>query len=210
MSERYFYSRVSARDQNLARQLAVARQYKDIPPNNVFCDKQSGKNFCRDEYMALKSRLCAGDEVIVKELDRLGRNKEEIKSEIAWFKENGIDLRILDVPTTLIDFQGQEWIRDMVNNILIEVLGAMAEQEREKTLRRQKEGIEAMPVDAEGYKYSTKTGRRFGRSAKCPENFATVYARQQRGEISVSEAMSLVGVGRTRWYELARQNSCRA
>ena len=210
MSERYFYSRVSARDQNLARQLAVARQYKDIPPNNVFCDKQSGKNFCRDEYMKLKSLLCEGDEVIVKELDRLGRNKEEIKSEIAWFKENGIDLRILDVPTTLIDFQGQEWIRDMVNNILIEVLGAMAEQEREKTLRRQKEGIEAMPVDAQGYKYSIKTGRRFGRSAKCPDNFAAVYARQQRGEISVSEAMSLVGVGRTRWYELARENSCRA
>ena len=209
MSQRYFYSRVSAKDQNLARQLAVARQYKDIPPENVYCDKQSGKNFCRDEYMELKSRLLEGDEVIVKEIDRLGRNKEEIKSEIAWFKENGIDLRILDVPTTLIDFQGQEWVRDMVNNILIEVLGAMAEQEREKTLRRQKEGIEAMPVDEQGYKYSTKTGRRFGRSTKCPDNFTTVYARQQRGEITLSEAMSLVGVGRTRWYELARENSCR-
>ena len=210
MSKRYFYSRVSAKDQNLARQLAVARQYKDIPPSNVYCDKQSGKNFSRDEYMKLKALLHAGDEVIVKELDRLGRNKEEIKSEIAWFKENNVDLRILDVPTTLIDFQGQEWVRDMVNNILIEVLGAMAEQEREKTLRRQKEGIEAMPVDEEGYKYSTKTGRRFGRSVKRPENFATIYARQQRGEISVQEAMSIVGVGRTRWSELARENSCRA
>ena len=210
MSKQYFYSRVSAKDQNLARQLAVARQYKDISPENVYCDKQSGKNFTRDEYMKLKSLLREGDEVIVKELDRLGRNKEEIKTEIAWFKENGIDLRILDVPTTLIDFQGQEWIRDMVNNILIEVLGAMAEQEREKTLRRQKEGIEAMPVDDEGYKYSIKTGRRFGRSVKRPDNFATIYARQQRGEISVQEAMSIVGVGRTRWYELARENSCRA
>ena len=210
MSKRYFYSRVSAKDQNLARQLTVARQYRDIPPENVYCDKLSGKNFARDEYLKLKALLCAGDEVIVKELDRLGRNKEEIKLEIAWFKENGVDLRILDVPTTLIDFQGQDWVRDMVNNILIEVLGAMAEQEREKTLRRQKEGIEAMPIDSEGYKYSTKTGRRFGRSVKCPDNFATVYARQQRGEISVQEAMSIVGVGRTRWYELARENSCRA
>ena len=209
MSERYFYSRVSAKDQNLARQLAVARQYKDIPPENVYCDKQSGKNFSRDEYTALKSKLCAGDEVIVKELDRLGRNKEEIKAEIAWFKENGIDLRILDVPTTLIDFQGQEWVRDMVNNILIEVLGAMAEQEREKTLRRQKEGIEAMPVDKEGYKYSAKTGRRFGRSAKCPANFHEVYRRQQRGDITLQEALEAVGIGRTRWYELARENNCR-
>ena len=210
MSERYFYSRVSAKDQNLARQLAVARQYKDIPPENVYCDKQSGKNFSREEYTALKSKLHSGDEVIVKELDRLGRNKEEIKAEIAWFKENGIDLRILDVPTTLIDFQGQEWVRDMVNNILIEVLGAMAEQEREKTLRRQKEGIEAMPVDKEGYKYSAKTGRRFGRSAKCPDNFYEVYQRQQRGDISLQEALEAVGIGRTRWYELARENSCRA
>ena len=209
MGKRYFYGRVSTKDQNLARQLESARNYnKKI--DRIFTDKQSGKNFSRDEYMKLKALLCQGDEVIVKELDRLGRNKEEIKSEIAWFKENGIDLRILDVPTTLIDFQGQEWIRDMVNNILIEVLGAMAEQEREKTLRRQKEGIEAMPVDAEGYKYSIKTGRRFGRSTKRPENFATIYARQQRGEISVQEAMSMVGVGRTRWYELARENSCRA
>lgn len=210
MSERYFYSRVSAKDQNLARQLAVARQYKDIPPENVYCDKQSGKNFSREEYTALKSKLGAGDEVIVKELDRLGRNKEEIKAEIAWFKENGIDLRILDVPTTLIDFQGQEWVRDMVNNILIEVLGAMAEQEREKTLRRQKEGIEAMPVDEEGYKYSAKTGRRFGRSSKCPANFHEVYNRQQRGDISLQEALAVTGIGRTRWYELARENSCRA
>jgi hypothetical protein len=67
-----------------------------------------------------------------------------------------------------------------------------------------------MPVDEQGYKYSTKTGRRFGRSVKRPENFAETYARQQRGEISVQEAMSMVGVGRTRWYELARENSCRA
>ena len=131
MSE-WFYGRVSTKEQNLERQLVVARQYKNIPVENVYCDKQSGKNFDRTEYQKLKSVVKSGDEVIVKELDRLGRNKDEIKAEIAWFKDNGVTLRILDVPTTLIDFQGQEWIRDMVNNILIEVLGAMAEQEREE------------------------------------------------------------------------------
>lgn len=202
---RYFYSRVSAKDQNLARQLAVARQYKDIPEENVYCDKQSGKNFDREQYTAMKARLESGDEVIVKELDRLGRNKDEIKSEIAWFKDAGIDLRILDVPTTLIDFQGQEWIRDMVNNILIEVLGAVAEQEREKTLRRQAEGIAAMPVDENGRKVSARTGRGFGRREKHPEGFAEIYHRQQRGELALKEALSLAGVGRTRWYELARE-----
>lgn len=202
---RYFYGRISSKDQNLARQLAVARQYKDIPDENVFCDKQSGKNFIRDDYLRLKSLLVKDDEVIVPELDRFGRNKEEIKSEIAWFKDNGVYLRILDVPTTLIDFQGQDWIREMVNNILIEVLGAMAEQERKKTLRRQREGIEAMPVDAEGYKYSLKTGKRFGRESKIPVNFLEVYEQQQRGEITLKEALGLVGIGRTRWYQLARE-----
>jgi DNA invertase Pin-like site-specific DNA recombinase len=201
---RYFYSRVSAKDQNLARQISVARQYKDIPEENVYCDKQSGKNFDREQYTAMKARLEPGDEVIVKELDRLGRNKDEIKSEIAWFKDAGIDLRILDVPTTLIDFQGQEWIRDMVNNILIEVLGAVAEQEREKTLRRQAEGIAAMPV-VDGRKVSAKTGRGFGRQEKRPEGFAEIYRRQQSGELALKEALSLAGVGRTRWYELARE-----
>ena len=201
---RYFYSRVSAKDQNLARQLTVARQYKDIPEENVYCDKQSGKNFDREQYVAMKGRLEPGDEVIVKELDRLGRNKDEIKAEIAWFKDAGIDLRILDVPTTLIDFQGQEWVRDMVNNILIEVLGAVAEQEREKTLRRQAEGIAAMPV-VNGRKVSARTGRGFGRKEKRPDGFAEIYHRQQRGELALKDALALAGVGRTRWYELARE-----
>lgn len=202
---RYFYARISSKDQNLARQLAVARQYKDIPDENVFYDIQSGKDFNRDDYLRLKSILVKDDEVVVPELDRFGRNKEEIKSEVAWFKDNNVYLRILDVPTTLIDFQGQDWIREMVNNILIEVLGAVAEQERKKTLRRQREGIEAMPVDNEGYKYSSKTGRRFGRKSKKPKNFIEVYERQQRGEITLNEALALVGIGRTRWYELAKE-----
>ena len=121
----YFYARVSTREQNLDRQLAVAKNYKGV--DAVFADKQTGKKFDRQEYQKMKSVVKRGDEVIVKELDRLGRNKQLIKDEIAWFKENGITLRILDVPTTLIDFKGQDWIQEMINNILIEVMGSMAE-----------------------------------------------------------------------------------
>ena len=156
----YFYARVSSKDQNLARQLEAAKAYKNI--DEVFCDKQSGKNFDRAEYLRLKSVVVSGDEVVVKELDRLGRDKEGIKEEIRWFKEHGVILRILDVPTTLIDFQGQDWIADMVNNILIEVLGAIAQQEREKTHKRQREGIDAMQV-VNGTRVSAKTGRTYGR-----------------------------------------------
>jgi DNA invertase Pin-like site-specific DNA recombinase len=201
--KRYFYGRVSAKDQNLDRQLESARKYKDV--DRVFTDKQSGKDFKRDGYEAMKDVLERGDEVIVHALDRLGRNKDAIKVELAWFRENGIIVRILNVPTTLIEYPaGQEWVMDMVNNILIEVLGAFAEQERENILRRQAEGIAAMPV-VDGKRVSRKTGRGFGRTEKWPENFTEVYGMQQRGEITVAQALEMTGVGRTRWYELCRE-----
>ena len=198
---RYFYSRVSAKDQNLARQLEAARTYKDI--DKVFCDKQSGKNFDRQEYTKMKDVVVPGDEVIIKELDRLGRNKEGIKSEIKWFKDKGVILRILDVPTTLIDFNGQDWIADMVNNILIEVLGAMAQQEREKNLSRQREGIAAMQV-VDGKKISAKTGRAYGRQRVDVEDDVVdmLYRQQQAGKITVRECCEQLGVSRATWYNL--------
>lgn len=201
----YFYGRVSAKDQNLARQLEVAKAYKNI--DHVFCDKQSGKDFDRHEYQNLKATVKAGDEVIIKELDRLGRNKEGIKEEIKWFKDQGVILRILDVPTTLIDFQGQDWIADMVNNILIEVLGAVAQQEREKTNRRQREGIDAMPV-VDGKKFSTKKNCTYGRKAiNVGDDFEKFLKKQKDGQITVNECCKALGIGRSTWYARAREVS---
>jgi len=197
----WFYGRVSTKEQNLERQLVVARQYKNIPSENVYCDKQSGKNFDRTEYQKLKDMVKPGDEVIVKELDRLGRNKDEIKAEIAWFKDNGVTLRILDVPTTLIDFQGQDWIRDMVNNILIEVLGAMAEQEREKIIKRQREGIDAMPV-VDGKRVSLKTGRTYGRKVTPVIEYEWYAERVASGDMTVTDACGALGISRSKWYRL--------
>lgn len=207
MGKRYFYGRVSSKGQNLARQLESAKKYKDI--DRMFTDKESGKNFDRAEYQKMKSIVQRGDEVIVHALNRLGRDKEGIKEELAWFKEHGVIVRILDVPTTLIEYpEGQEWVMEMVNNILIEVLGAFAEQERDENKKSQAEGIAAMPRDEKGRRISTKPGkegRTYGRKEKRPENFREVYVRQQRGEIKLKEALKLVGVGRTRWYELVRE-----
>lgn len=207
MSKRYFYGRVSSKDQSLARQLATARKYKDI--DRVFCDKQSGKDFNREDYQNMKAIVEKGDEVVIHSLDRLGRNKEGIKEELAWFKLRGVIVRILDVPTTLIEYPaGQEWVMEMVNNILIEVLGAFAEQERNNIKKRQAEGIAAMPKDEKGRRISTKPGKEghvYGRKEKRPENFLEVYERQQNGELTLKEALSLVGIGRTRWYELAKE-----
>lgn len=205
MSKKYFVARVSSKDQNLARQLEVAKQL-GISEENVFCDKITGRKKERPEYDRLKSIVEPGDEVYFEELDRIGRAKYLIKEELEWFKEHKVILRILDVPTTLMELpKGQEWVFEMVNTILIEVLSTIAEHEWEKTKKRREEGIDVMPVDDEGYKISSKTGRRFGREKKNPENFKEVYERQQRGEITLKEAFELTGVGRTRWYELARE-----
>ena len=194
----YFYTRVSTKDQNLARQLEEVKTYKNV--DEVFCDKQSGKNYDRPEYQRLKSIVQKGDEVIVKEMDRLGRNKKATKEEIEWFKDNGITLRILELPTTLIDFNGQEWIADMINNMLIEVLATMAEQEVKKIDRRRAEGIAAMPV-VNGKKVSLKTGRAYGRPViDTDAEFEKFLEKQKRGEISVTDCCKALNISRRTWY----------
>ena len=198
----YAYLRVSTREQNLERQIIAVREYRP-EIDRIYSDKQSGKNFERTEYLKLKGVLQPGDELIIKELDRLGRNKEEVKKELSWFKEHKIIVRILNVPTTLMDFNGQEWILDMINNVLIEVMGAVAEQEREKILERQKEGIAAMPV-VDGKKVSLKTGRPMGNPGKELKDFPKFFEKTKNGELSVSESCRQLGISRTQWYRLCK------
>lgn len=191
----YAYLRVSTTDQNLDRQLEAVKAYcSDLKDENIFADKQTGKDFEREEYQKMRAILKEGDEVIIKELDRLGRNKDAIKEELKWFKDNGIAVRILDVPSTLIDFQGQDWIADMVNNIIIEVLAAMAEQERIKIKERQKEGIAIA---------KTK-GVRFGRPEKELPELKKYLKKQKDGLISVTQACRELNISRTQWYRLVK------
>ena len=197
---KYFSARVSSKDQNLARQLAEAEKY-GIPNENVFCDKITGRKKDRPEYDRMKSLLQKGDEVYFKELDRIGRAKHLIKEELEWFKEQGVIVRVLDVPTTLMELpKGQEWVFEMVNNILIEVLGTIAEQEWKKTKQRREEGIAAMPV-VNGKRVSSKTGRGFGRAE------IEVDVDLQPGE-NVTEACQRLGISRSTYYR--KVNSCRA
>ncbi len=201
----YAYVRVSSIDQNLERQLEAIKNYSpELKDENIFSDKQTGKDFNREEYQKLKLLLKKGDELIIKELDRLGRNKDGIKEELAWFKEMGIVVRILEVPSTLIDFQGQDWIADMVNNIIIEVLAAMAEQERIKIRTRQKEGIEAMPVK-NGKRFSIKTGNYMGRPVRELSDFQKYLKKQKDGLITVTRACEKLNISRTHWYRLIKE-----
>ena len=187
----YHYCRVSTKEQNLDRQIDALAAYK--PADRVFCDKQSGKDFEREQYQLMKSIARRGDEIIVKELDRLGRNKDGIKAEIEWARQNGVTLRILDLPTSLIDFQGQDWIGDMVNNILIEVLGSLAEQERMKIKQRQAEGIAAKKARGEWSDY--------GRPAKVVDDFDHWQHLVNNGTVTVTEACAALDVSRSWWYK---------
>ena len=200
----YHYCRVSSREQNIDRQIAALKAYK--PADKVFHDKQSGKNFNRDAYQSMKSLVACGDEIIIEELDRLGRNKSEMMKELEWFHSHGVIVRILDVPTTLIDFGGQDWIRDMVNNLIVEVLGSVAEQERIKILKRQREGIDAMCV-VDGKRISRKTGRAYGRQAKVISDFQKFLQKQKDGELTVKECCDILGISRSTWYDRVREVS---
>ena len=145
MENRTFgYARVSSRDQNLDRQL-MALAAQGIPERDIVADKESGKDLDRKGYRLLKEGLLRrGDTLVVTSLDRLSRSKNDIKCELEHFRANGIRLKVLDLPTTMQDFsEGQEWIQEMVNNILIEVLSTIAEQERLTIRRLQAEGIAA-------------------------------------------------------------------
>lgn len=194
---KYFAVRVSSKDQNYARQLAEAKKYADIPEENIFCDKITGRRKDRPEYDRMKTLLKKGDEVYFTELDRVGRDKALIKDELGWFKNHGVIVRILNIPTTLVEFpEGQEWVLEMVNNVLIEVMATIAEQEWTKIKERREAGIAAMPVDESGRKVSSRTGRGFGRQGK------KVDVSLLPGE-SVSGACKRLGISRATYYRKA-------
>lgn len=200
----YAYLRVSTKEQNLERQLIAVKEYRaELLEENIYSDKQSGKNFKRPAYEELKKKLQPGDELIIKELDRLGRNKKMVKEELDWLKDNGIIVRILNLPTTLIDFQGQTLLMEMINNILIEVWTTLAQDEIEKREKRQKEGIAAMPI-IDGKRVSMLTGNAMGRPANDYPDFSKFLEKNKKGEMSVVECCKHLGISRTHWYRLCK------
>lgn len=188
------YARVSSKKQHLDRQVEKLKQY--VPEENIVVDMQSGKNLDRPGYQALKGPLGLreGDILYITSLDRLSRSKEDIMNELKWFKDSGIRLMILDLPTSMVDVpKGQEWIIDMVQNILIEVLSSIAEQERIMISTRQREGIEA----------ARKQGKHLGRPPiQKPDNWEEIITKWRVGDITTKEAMQLTGLKKTSFYKM--------
>ncbi len=209
MSKNVGYARVSSSSQNLSRQVEALKKY--VSEDMIVTDKASGKDFNRSCYQSLKigiGKLVKGDTLYIKSLDRFGRNKEEAKRELQYFSDIGVRVKILDIPSTMIDIaEGQEWILEMINNILIEVLTSIAENERITIKRRQREGIDVMPIDGKtGKKKSLKTGNVIGRpTIDYPENWSQVYSNWRNGEITAVSAMEKLHLKKNTFYNLVKK-----
>lgn len=193
------YARISSMTQHEDRQIKKLKEF-GVEERNIIVDKESGKNLERDGYQLLKTKLLrAGDTLVIKELDRLGRKKSDIKRELEEFKAMNIHVKILDIPTTLVDFKEEtQWIQEMITNILIEVLGGFAEEERKKILKRQREGIDV----------ALEKGVKFGRpQVQVPEEWERVIAMVENKEITSVEAMSLLNLKKTTYYKLRKMMS---
>lgn len=195
MQKQFGYARVSTAHQNTDRQIEALIDY-GVDERNIIVDKQSGKDFERVGYLALKTTMLrSGDTLVIKELDRLGRNKQMIKEELEWFSAHDIRVKILNVPTSLMDCEGQDWILKMVSNILIEVMSSIAEEERAKNHQRQSEGIKA----------AKNRGVVLGRPViKKPENYEAVMEKVASGEMRAVEAMRELGIKKTTFYKLKK------
>lgn len=191
----YGYSRVSTKEQNLDRQLVELRKYVD--DRFIFQDKVSGKDLNRPEYQLMRKVAQKGDVIYIKSLDRLGRNKSEIKQELEYYKNEGVRIKILDIPTSMMDIpEGQEWLMDMINNLIIEVLATIAEQERLTLRQRQAEGI---AIAKENGKYKGRKEIGF------PDNWNEVYDQWKNRKIKGNEAMEKLGLKRNTFYRLIKK-----
>jgi DNA invertase Pin-like site-specific DNA recombinase len=198
----YGYVRVSAREQNCARQLEALSDV-GVNPDCIYIDKLSGKDFERDMYRALKSKLAQGDILIVKSIDRLGRNYNEILEE--WksiTKDIGAHIRVIDMPLLDTTKNCNDLTGIFIADMVLQILSYVAEQERVNIRQRQQEGIALAKAD----------GRHMGRPLiKKPCNFDKVYEKWRKKQIPVSKALKLTGLKRSTFDRFVREKKqCRA
>lgn len=180
----YAYLRVSSVDQSEDRQL-MALGEKGVPKENIYTDKQSGKDFERPQYQRLLRRLRPGDLLYILSIDRLGRNYKEIQRQWQLLtKEKRIDICVLDMP--LLDTrQGKDLMGTFIADLVLQILSFVAENERANIRKRQKQGIAAAQA----------RGVRFGRPARpLPENYAKAYCLWKSGKLSGVAAARLCGM----------------
>ena len=189
----YGYIRVSTREQNEDRQrLALAAL--PVPKENIYMDKQSGKDFERPQYRRLVRRLRRDDLLNVKSIDRLGRNYSEILEQWRMLtKEKGVDIAVLDMP--LLDTRrGKDLMGTFLSDIVLQVLSFVAENERDNIRQRQAEGIAAAKA----------RGVRFGRPPlPLPDNFHMLHQAWRGQKITLRQAARACGMPTGTFYSKA-------
>lgn len=191
----YGYVRVSTKEQNEDRQLIAMRTY-GVAEKNIVVEKESGKDFQRPRYRQLLKKLKQGDILVVKSIDRLGRNYEEILEQ--WriiTKEKGVSIVVLDMP--LLDTrQGRDLTGTLISDIVLQLLSYVAQTERENTRQRQMEGIAAAKA----------RGVRFGNPPlRMPEGFEALKKQWQAGKISSREAGKKLGISYQTFLRRAKE-----
>lgn len=192
-SKIFGYARVSSIDQNLARQIESLNEF-GIDERDIFIDKQSGKDFNRGQYLLLKKMLRNGDTIVIKELDRLGRDMAGIKSEWNYFLENGININILDMPI-LNTSNKSDLEKRLISDIVLSLLSYLAEKERLKIRQRQMEGISIAKANGV-YK---------GRKRKAIENFNSIYDTWKKGEITALKACEELNISSPTFYRRVKE-----
>lgn len=196
MSKKVFgYIRVSTKEQNIDRQLKDMQDL-GIDERDLFIDRESGKNFNRIRYQALKECLRKGDLLLIKSIDRFGRNSKEIKREWEYItQEIGADIKVLDMP--LLDTtQYKDTLGNFVSDLVLQVLSFVAEREWENIHQRQAEGIAVAKAK----------GKHLGRpKATYPSNWQDVYSSWKAESITAVKAMEQLGLKRGTFYNLVKQ-----
>ena len=191
----YGYVRVSSQEQNEDRQL-IAMAEAGVARGNIFMDKQSGKDFERPNYKKLIKRLRPGDTLIIKSIDRLGRNYEEIQNQ--WriiTKEKKVDIVVIDMP--LLDTRrDKNLLGTFISDLVLQLLSFISENERTTIRQRQAEGIAA----------AKKRGVRFGRPTKeAPPDFDGLIAKWQKKEMPLDEILRQYGMSESTFYRRLRE-----
>lgn len=198
MKKIYGYARVSTKEQNLDRQMEALKEY-GINERDILKDKQSGKDFKREGYITLKEQLLRpGDTLVIKELDRLGRNMDMIKEEWNSLISNGIDIVVLDTPILNTTNKG-DLEKTLISNVVFELLSYMAEKQRIEIKKRQAEGIKAAQAK----------GKHLGRpKMEYPPLWEMYYVQwksKNENRITAKECMEQLGLKRTTFYKLAKK-----
>ena len=186
----YGYVRVSSLDQNEERQMVEMRKI-GIPEENIYKDKQSGKDFNRPMYQKLLRKLQKGDVLYILSIDRLGRNYEEIQSQWRYLtREKEVDVSVIDMP--LLDTRRG---KDLIADIVLQVLSFVAQNERENIRKRQAQGIAAAKAK----------GMKFGRPViKAPPDFPEIVQKWENGIIKSYEAAEMCGMCESTFYHRLR------